>query len=903
MRRNDGARRLTAAYALLLVLWGMLPTAATAQVDETPPVIRVTHAGATLADGALFRVPVTPVIEVTDESTVTVDALLDGATFTSGTAVSGEGTHALLVTATDAADNEAQLAVSFTIDTTPPSFAGVQPPRDSLLSASQVTLTGTVVDAVSLTVDGQAVPLAGNSFSAGPYTLAEGQRSWTLTALDLAGNSAEWEHRLVRDATPPTVAIGQPAAGALLGAATVTVSGTVADPHLDVVTVNGTTSTLSGNTFQSPPLPLSEGTNQLSVEARDRAGNAAQASRTVEVDTQAPVIAVSDPAPGTLVPGDAITVSGSVVEPHLDRVEVNGFRATVTGSTWSVRVPLVEGVNTLAARAVDRLGKSGQTSVAIIRDSSAPAIHIEQPGDGSYWTAATVHVTGTVETESGLTVTVNGVGATVEAGAFAADVPLVEGENRLIARVTDSLGNQGAHTRVVYRDTGAPTFVASDPASGALAVEPEATFRLTFSEPLAPVTAGWSLATAAGAQLAAVATQDGATLTLRPSAPLPAQTELRLVLTAAIADRAGNALAEPPTLTFTTADTTAPAAPVLDAIAPARLCASRILVAGSAEPGTRIGVTGGASTVQTGAAADGRFGVEVPLLPDALNRLEVTATDLRGNRSPAAVAEVVQDCRAPSVLGATFEANAFTVRFSEPMDASTLAAAISAEGSAGALAGSASLSTDGATARYELAAPPPAGALRLQVSQAVRDRAGNALVYPYTRLFRTETAESFAAGRVIDQHTRPSAARRARARRRERRRRHRAAAAAADDGGGWTVPAARRRRHPPAADHAAGLHAFAAPRRDERRARHRRVRPALDARRRVRGGGERRWSGETVPTACGSTCHRARSRPAAKSLSPRSKSRPCRRSCRSAGRRKARRGWRCARAPSPRRRR
>ena len=753
MRRNDGARRLTAAYALLLVLWGMLPSAATAQVDETPPVIRVTHAGATLADGALFRVPVTPVIEITDESTVTVEALLDGATFTSGTAVSGEGTHALLVTATDAADNEAQLAVSFTIDTTPPSFASVQPPRDSLLSASQVTLTGSVVDAVSLTIDGQAVPLAGNSFSAGPYTLAEGQRSWTLTALDLAGNSAEWVHRLVRDASPPTVAIGQPAAGALLGAATVTVSGTVADPHLDVVTVNGTTSTLSGSTFQSPSVPLSEGANQLSVEARDRAGNAAQASRTVEVDTQAPTIAVSDPAPGTLVPGDAITVSGSVVEPHLDRVEVNGFRATVTGATWSARVPLVEGVNTLLARAVDRLGKSAQTSVAIIRDSSAPAIHIEQPDDGSYWTAATVHVTGTVETESGLTVTVNGVAATVEAGAFAADVPLVEGENRLIARVTDSLGNQGAHTRVVYRDTAAPTFVASDPASGALAVEPEATFRLTFSEPLAPVTAGWSLATAAGAQLAAVATQDGATLTLRPSAPLPAQTELRLVLTAAIDDRAGNALAEPPTLTFTTADTTAPAAPVLDAIAQARLCVSRIVLAGSAEPGTRIGVTGGASTVQTGAAADGRFSVEVPLLPDALNRLEVTATDLRGNRSPAAVVEVVQDCRAPSVLGATFEPNAFAIRFSEPMDASTIAAAISAEGSAGALTGSASLSADGATARYELVAPPPAGALRLQVSQAVRDRAGNALVYPYTRLFRTDTAESFVAGRVIDQHS------------------------------------------------------------------------------------------------------------------------------------------------------
>ncbi|HEV8628974.1 MAG TPA: Ig-like domain-containing protein, partial [Thermoanaerobaculia bacterium] len=752
-RRHGEGRRLTAAFALHLVLWGLLPSPGTAQVDDDPPVIQVTHAGAALADGALFRVPVTPTIQVTDASTVSVETRLDGNAFTSGTAVTTEGTHVLVVTATDAAENEAQLSVSFTIDTTPPTFLTVQPPRDSLLSASQVTLTGTVADAVSLSIDGQAVALQGSTFSAGPYPLAEGQRSWTLSARDAAGNAAEWVHRLVRDATPPAVTIAQPAAAALLGAATVAVSGTVSDPNLDTVTVNGTAAALSPGSFQAQQVPLSEGTTELLVEARDRAGNSAQVARSVEVDTQAPGITISDPAPGTLVPGEAITVSGSVIEPHLDRVEVNGYRATVTASTWSVRVPLAEGVNSLVARATDHLGRGGEATVAILRDSNAPEIRIDQPDDGSYWTAATVHVAGTVAAESGLTVTVNGAPATVDGTQFAADVPLVEGENRLIARVTDALGNQGAHTRVVYRDTAAPTFVGSEPASGALAIDPESTFRLTFSEPLAPVTSGWSLTTMAGAPLAAVATQDGSTLTLRPSTPLPAQTELRLVLTAALTDRAANPLADPPTLTFTTADTTAPATPVLDAIAPQRRCASRVALSGTAEPATRIAVVGGAAWAQTGAGSDGHFSVDVALLADALNRLEVTATDLRGNRSAPAVVEVIQDCRAPAVLGATFEGSSFTVRFSEPVEAGSVAGALSAEGSAGALSGSVVLSTDGATARLDLAAAPPPGTLRLQVSQAVRDLAGNPLVYPYSRLFRTDTAESFVSGRVIDQHS------------------------------------------------------------------------------------------------------------------------------------------------------
>ena len=154
-------------------------------------------------------------------------------------------------------------------------------------------------------------------------------------------------------------------------------------------------------------MPLSEGPNELRAEAVDRAGNSAQATRSVILDTQAPAISIEDPAAGTLVPGDAITVSGSVVEPHLDRVEVNGYRATVAATTWSVRVPLAEGVNTLAARAVDRLGRSSAATVAIIRDSSAPAIAILQPGRlvldlgerSRHRTAAA---------EDGLVVTVNG---------------------------------------------------------------------------------------------------------------------------------------------------------------------------------------------------------------------------------------------------------------------------------------------------------------------------------------------------------------------------------------------------------------------------------------------------------------------------------------------------------------
>ena len=68
-------KRLSSA----VLLAGVGLSTAWAQADTTPPVIGLTESGAPLVDGALFGRAVTPVIAVTDDSPVTVEALLDGA--------------------------------------------------------------------------------------------------------------------------------------------------------------------------------------------------------------------------------------------------------------------------------------------------------------------------------------------------------------------------------------------------------------------------------------------------------------------------------------------------------------------------------------------------------------------------------------------------------------------------------------------------------------------------------------------------------------------------------------------------------------------------------------------------------------------------------------------------------
>jgi RHS repeat-associated protein len=751
-RRRTHRPLLSAALALLaipagLALWAQAPP------DTDPPQIQILESGTALTDGRLFNRAATPVVQVTDASAVTVDAQLDGAAFTSGAQVAGEGGHQLAVTATDAAGNTAAVTVGFEIDTTPPAFAAVLPASDSVTGDPQVTLQGEVSGATAVTVDGQPATLVGQSFTAGPYTLTQqGVRSWTIAAADAAGNTAQRTHRLAFDSQAPAVAISQPAAGSVVKDGAVDVVGSAQDPRLAGVTVNGVAANVNGSTWLAPHVPLAEGSNTLTARAEDRAGNAAEASRAVVRDSQPPVLAVTDPAPGTVVPGATITLRGTASDPHLDRVEVNGSRAQLSGGVWSLAVTLREGNNDFALQAFDSVGNVSTVAVSVARDSQAPAVAITQPADGARLSAQTVTVNGTVAQKPGIAVTVNGSAAAVTGGAFTlAGVPLVEGDNTLIARARDSLGNEGTYTRKVVRDTAAPALLASDPAAGALALPVDAVFRLTFSEAMATPAAGsWRLETGAGQAIAATATLAGDLLTVRPGAPLPSSAQVRLVLTASLTDPAGNPLASPPALAFFTADINAPGTPVLSPEPAHAVCAPSLTLAGTAEAGAIVRVQGGAAAAEARTGETGHFSVDVQLVPESINLLRLNAVDAGGNISDALLAQVIADCQPPRVLSADRQGDQFRIVFSERVTSASVAQAIHLSSPQGAVAGSPSLGTDGKTATFTPSGSLPAGALRLEVSVDVRDLAGNVMAFPWSQVFGAQGGDGFVSGTVID---------------------------------------------------------------------------------------------------------------------------------------------------------
>jgi large repetitive protein len=119
-----------------------------------------------------------------DQSPVTATLRLDGAAFVSGTAVTTEGEHTLVIEAGDIFGNQGQLTIRFTLDKTRPvlTLSGVS---DGEILGGPVTLTWSSTDLQPGTTVGT---LDFAPITSGATVSASGWHVWTVHATDGAGN-------------------------------------------------------------------------------------------------------------------------------------------------------------------------------------------------------------------------------------------------------------------------------------------------------------------------------------------------------------------------------------------------------------------------------------------------------------------------------------------------------------------------------------------------------------------------------------------------------------------------------------------------------------------------------------------------------------------------------------------
>jgi subtilase family serine protease/flagellar hook assembly protein FlgD/fibronectin type 3 domain-containing protein len=172
-------------------------------VDRTAPQITISG----VDDGTLYNHSVAATIVIQDASPLTQQITLDGAAYISNNAIATEGVHHLHVHALDAAGNEAQNDVGFTIDTTPPAVDITAPSDGAVLANASVDVLGVTeaqatVDLVAGAFTAQVQADAQGAFIVTGVSLVTGANTIKARATDRASNIGEWVQVTVTRALP-----------------------------------------------------------------------------------------------------------------------------------------------------------------------------------------------------------------------------------------------------------------------------------------------------------------------------------------------------------------------------------------------------------------------------------------------------------------------------------------------------------------------------------------------------------------------------------------------------------------------------------------------------------------------------------------------------------------------------
>ncbi|WP_431223659.1 Ig-like domain-containing protein [Serratia sp. L9] len=627
-----------------------------------------------------------------------------------------DGTPALSVVVTDAAGNSNTLSTTVTVDATAPTLTVNVIAGDDVLNAAEVLANQTVTGSASLADAGRTVTLTlnGKTYTAvvqpdGTWStslpaadlaaLADGSHNLVATLTDTAGNSTSVTHAITVDAaaaTLPTLSIGVFAGNDIVDGAEVKTSQTLSGTTTQVEAGRTVTVTLNGKTYSANVLAdgswstsvpaadlalLANGQATITASVSDSAGNPANASHTVTVDTDISAIAIAPIAgddrlnlaesqlPLAMTGSSVNLTTGTTVTVTLNGKTYTG--TTLADGSWSVSVPaadlalLADGTTTVTVTAVDQAGNpvSGSHSLDVFTHT-LPQATLDTPfGDGILNNAEAGQpqtLTGsTGVTTPGQTVTVTLGGKTYTgtvdgSGHWSVTVPaadlqaLPDGTPALSVVVTDAAGNSNTLNTTVTVDATAPTLTVNVIAGDDVlnAAEVLASQTVTGSASLADAGRTVTL-TLNGKTYTAVVQPDGTWSTSLPAADLAALADGSHNLVATLSDAAGNSTSVTHAITVDAAAATLPTLSIgvfagNDIVDGAEVKTSQTLsgTTTQVEAGRTVTVTLNGKTYSANVLADGSWSTSVPaadlaLLANGQATITASVSDSAGNPANA----------------------------------------------------------------------------------------------------------------------------------------------------------------------------------------------------------------------------------------------------------------------------
>ena len=206
------------------------------------------------------------------------------------------------------------------------------PSSGAYITNTTPTIEFTVTDAdsgvssgtIAVTIDGTAISsvtktaiTGGYKCTCTPAALKDGVHTISVTASDNDGNAASAKtSSFTVDTVPPTLSVTAPAEGLITNKSTVTVTGKTNDVTSKpvTVTVNGTAVTVGTDGAFSKDVTLANGSNTITIIAKDKAGKTTTVTRTVTLDTAAPVIKSITLTPNPVDCGKTFIISVEVTD-------------------------------------------------------------------------------------------------------------------------------------------------------------------------------------------------------------------------------------------------------------------------------------------------------------------------------------------------------------------------------------------------------------------------------------------------------------------------------------------------------------------------------------------------------------------------------------------------------------
>lgn len=288
-------------------------------------------------------------------------------------------------------------------------------------------------------------------------SLGDGFASWVAHR---SGDASVRVSFYVRDREPPPLVIEGPSS-IPIPSNQVTISGST-EPFVTVRIANQTlVANESGHFANTAYYP--EGPSNITVTAADRDGNVNESWVTFTVDTVAPSLSVTSPADGTAFATRIVAVTGQTEADAL--LVVAGLVTPVDPSgAFSANLTLLEGNQTIVVHAIDAARNVATVTVNILVDVTPPSLDLQAPA-GNLSKVTEVEFAGTAD--PGSTVTVGGQAVPLDGfDQFSTLVSLNEGQNLVLVRAVDAVGNARSRLVAVWVDLMAPSLSLTSPVNG-----------------------------------------------------------------------------------------------------------------------------------------------------------------------------------------------------------------------------------------------------------------------------------------------------------------------------------------------------------------------------------------------------------------------------------------------------